>query len=542
MRAEPRSGTTGAGGHGPPAPFATEPKIMRQILIFDTTLRDGEQSPGCSLNIEEKVKIAHQLAALGVDAVEAGFPVSSRGDFEAVRAVAEEVKGPIVCALARTVPKDIEVAWQAVRKAHRPRIHVFCATSAIHRKYKLRKAKSEILRIAVDGVRRAKRLCDDVQFSPEDASRTEPDFLAEVVQAVIEAGATTVNIPDTVGYATPPQFAEIIRNLFEEVRDIRKATISVHCHNDLGLAVANSLAAISAGASQVECTINGIGERAGNAALEEIVMALKTRQDFYGCRTNIVTERIMATSRLVSTLTGMAVQRNKAIVGENAFAHESGIHQDGVLKKEITYEIIRPQDVGASRSQIVLGKHSGRHAFRIRARELGFRLTDEQLESAFQRFKELADRKKTIYDEDVEAILEDEIARVEQLYKIESLHISSGTHSVAMATVRLRDRKGRLLEDAATGDGPVDAVYKCIERMIRVPARLTDYRIRAVSMGKDAQGEVSVEVEARNHRVSAHAVDTDIVVASAKAYLNAINKVLGRAERRSARARTAKSK
>jgi len=501
---------------------------MRKIFVFDTTLRDGEQSPGCSMNLEEKVRIAHQLAALRVDGIEAGFPVSSPGDFEAVKAVAEEVKGPVVCALARALPKDIDAAWQAVRKAGRPRIHVFCATSAIHRRYKLRKAKSEILRIAVEAVRRAKRLCDDVEFSPEDASRTEPDFLAEVVRASIEAGATTVNIPDTVGYATPEQFADLIRHLVQRVPDIERATLSVHCHNDLGLAVANSLAAIAAGAGQVECTINGLGERAGNAALEEIVMAIKTRRDFYNCRTNVATNRLLATSRLVSTLTGMMVQRNKAIVGENAFAHEAGIHQDGVLKKQITYEIMRPEDVGVSRSRLVLGKHSGRHAFRVRARELGFRLSQEQLDAAFQRFKELADRKKTVYDEDIEAILDDEIARVEELYKLESLHISSGTHAVAMATVRLRDAEGTRLEDAATGDGPVDAVYKSIERLTGLRARLTDYRIRAVSMGKDAQGEVSVEVEVRRRRVSGHALDTDIVVASAKAYLNAINKALGR--------------
>ena len=501
---------------------------MRKIFIFDTTLRDGEQSPGCSLNLEEKVQIARQLAALKVDGIEAGFPITSPGDFDAVQAVAESVKGSVVCALARTLPKDVEAAWQAVKKAEHPRIHVFCATSAIHRKYKLRKAKSEIIRIAVEGVKHAKRYVADVEFSPEDASRTEPEFLAEVVTAAIEAGATTVNIPDTVGYAIPRQFSDLIAYLNENVPNIAQTAISVHCHNDLGLAVANSLAAVKAGASQVECTINGLGERAGNAALEEIVMAIRTRRDFFECRTGVVTKRLLAASRLVSTLTGLQVQRNKAIVGDNAFAHEAGIHQDGVLKKQITYEIMKPEDVGVTHSRLVLGKHSGRHAFRVRVKELGFKPTDEQLQEAFDRFKKLADKKKEVYDEDLEAILEDEFSRVEELYKIESLHISSGTHAIAMATVRLRDMKGGLMEDAATGDGPVDALYKTMERLIGVPARLTDYRIRAVSVGKDAQGEVAVELEVNRKRISGRSINTDIIQASAGAYLNAMNKALAR--------------
>jgi len=514
---------------------------MRRIIIFDTTLRDGEQSPGATLNLNEKLQIARQLALLKVDVIEAGFPVTSPGDFEAVQAVAQEVKGPVICALARTVARDIDRAWEAVRKADRARIHVFCATSEIHRRYKLRKAKSEILRIAEEGVKHARRYCEDVEFSPEDASRTEPEFLAEVVTAAIEAGATTVNIPDTVGYATPEQFAELIRYLRSHVPNIGRAVVSVHCHNDLGLAVANSLAAVKAGADQVECTINGLGERAGNAALEEVVMALKTRRDFYRCRTGVVTRRLTPISRLVSTLTGIQVQRNKAIVGQNAFAHEAGIHQDGVLKEKLTYEIMRPEQVGAGRSELVLGKHSGRHAFRVRARELGFQLDDEQLKVAFERFKVLADKKKVVYDADIEAILEDEFAQVKELYRIESLHISSGTHAVPTATVRLRDAKGRLLEDAATGDGPVDAAYRAIERLTGVRAQLRDYRIRAVTVGKDAQGEVSLEVACRGQRVGARAVSTDIIQASALAYLKAINKALSRRPiKRTGRARQRK--
>ena len=514
---------------------------MRKIVIFDTTLRDGEQSPGCSLNLEEKVQIARQLAALNVDVIEAGFPITSPGDFEAVQAVSEAVKKPVICALARTVDKDIEAAGKALKQAEHARIHVFCATSAIHRKYKLRKAKSEIIRIAVNGVKCAKGFCGDVEFSPEDASRTEPEFLAEVVSAAIEAGATTVNIPDTVGYATPEQYAALIAGLIAEAPNIGDAVISVHCHNDLGMAVANSLAAVHAGAGQVECTINGLGERAGNAALEEIVMALDTRRDFYKCRSGVVARRLLATSRLVSTLTGMQVQRNKAIVGDNAFAHEAGIHQDGVLKEQSTYEIMKPESVGVKRSTLVLGKHSGRHAFRVRVKELGFKLADAQLQEAFERFKVLADKKKDVYAEDLEAILEDEFSRVEELFSVESLHISSGTHTVAMASVRLRDAKGKLLEDAATGDGPIDALYKTMERLIGVKANLTDYRVRAVSVGKDAQGEVTVGLEIKGCQVTGRGVDTDIILASANAYLNAMNKALARRKKCAAK-KTAKGR
>ena len=436
----------------------------------------------------------------------------------------------MICGLARTVPKDIEAAWNALKKAEHPRIHVFCATSAIHRQFKLKKAKSEILRIAVDGTKLAKKYCDDVEFSPEDASRTEPEFLAEVVAAVIEAGATTVNIPDTVGYTTPEQFIACIEGLKRNVPNIKQATISVHCHNDLGLAVANSLAAVTAGAGQVECTINGLGERAGNAALEEIVMAIKTRRDYYRCRTGVATRRIMATSQLVSNLTGMDVQRNKAIVGANAFAHESGIHQDGILKEQSTYEIMRPEDVGVKRSQLVLGKHSGRHAFRVRAREMGITLTDQQMADAFDRFKQLADKKKEIYDDDLRAILEEEFARVKEIYRVRSLHISSGTNVTAMATVSVEDADGNVTDDAATGDGPVDALYKAMERIIKHPARLTDYRIRSVTVGKDAQGEVHIGLQVKHKIFTGRGIDTDIVQASAYAYLNAMNKALAHFE------------
>ena len=499
---------------------------MRKITIFDTTLRDGEQSPGASLNLKEKIQIAKQLALLKVDVIEAGFPITSQGDFDAVQAVSKEVDGPTICGLARTLPKDIDRAWEALKKATKPRIHVFCATSEIHRKHKLRKAKSEIIRITVNGVKHAKQYCDDVEFSPEDASRTELDFLAEVVEAAIAAGATTVNIPDTVGYAMPEQFAATIRYLKENVPNVDDAVISVHCHNDLGLGVANSLAAVMTGADQVECTINGLGERAGNASLEEIAMAIKTRRDFLKCRTAIRTKRLLGISRLVSTLTGMQVQRNKAIVGENAFAHEAGIHQDGMLKETSTYEIMRPADVGFSRSSLVLGKHSGRHAFRVRTKELGFTLDDRQLEIAFNRFKDLADRKKVVYDGDIEAILEDEFAHVEPIYTIVSFHTSSGTDATPTATVRLRDRKGKVIEDAAIGDGPVDAIYKAVERLTGVSAALEEYRIRAVTVGKDAQGEVSVSVKVGAETHNARAIHTDILQASARAYLKAINKSL----------------
>jgi len=497
-----------------------------KVIIFDTTLRDGEQSPGASLNTEEKVQIARGLAAMGVDVIEAGFPISSPGDFEAVSKVSRLIKGPVICGLARCVPGDIDAAGKALKAAKRGRIHVFLATSKIHRQFKLKKAKEEIITLAKAGIQRARKYTDDVEFSPEDAARTEPDYLAQVVEEAIGAGATTVKIPDKVGYSTPGHFEELIRYLFAHVGNIGQAVISVHCHNDLGLAVANSLAAVSVGARQVECTINGLGERAGNCSLEEVVMALSVRKDLFKVTTGVDPTKLWPMSRLVSTSTGIQVQRNKAIVGENAFAHEAGIHQDGVLKKASTYEIMRPEDVGLVRSTLVLGKHSGRHAFGVRVKELGFELTEEQLERAFAQFKALADKKKEIYDEDITAIIEDEVRETPKTWELATFHTSSGSNMIPTATLRLKHRDGRVVEDAAVGDGPVDAVYKTLERVTGVSGKLEEYGIRAVTGGKDAMGEVSLAVMIEGKTVRARAISTDIIEASAKAYLQAINSVL----------------
>ncbi|MDP8248624.1 MAG: 2-isopropylmalate synthase [Candidatus Tritonobacter lacicola] len=502
----------------------------RKIIIFDTTLRDGEQSPGASLNLREKVQIAKQLGRLRVDVIEAGFPIASPGDFEAVRAVASEVKKPVVAALARCSRKDIDRAAEALKPAGKPRIHVFLATSKIHRDYKLRMTSGEVLRRASSMVKYAKRYVDDVEFSPEDASRTEIEFLAKVVEAVIASGATTVNIPDTVGYSTPEEFAGVIRYLKENVSNIGEAVLSVHCHNDLGLAVANSLAAVVAGAEQVECTINGLGERAGNASLEEIVMALATRSDIFGFRTSVNTKQITRTSRLVSHLTGIVVQPNKAIVGENAFAHEAGIHQDGILKKRKTYEIMKPQDIGLGESRLVLGKHSGRHAFKERLKQMGYELKEAEVERAFGRFKELADKKKAVFDEDIGAIIEDEIYAGPEKYRLEYISISSGNRTVPTATVRLRCGDD-ILQDAACGDGPVDAALKTIDRITRVRGRLIDYSLRSVTGGKDAMGEVTVRINVGRECVTGRGSSTDIIEASAKAYLNGINKIVWRKKR-----------
>ncbi len=495
------------------------------IIIFDTTLRDGEQSPGASLDINEKVQIARQLALLNVDIIEAGFPVSSPGDFESVSRISREIREISVAALARAVEKDIESAARALEKAEKPRIHVFLATSEIHRKYKLLKAKEEIIHLAVKGIRDARKYVDDVEFSPEDASRTELDFLIQVVEAVIDAGARTVNIPDTVGYAVPDQYASIIRGLKENVKNIDKAILSVHCHNDLGLAVANSLAAIKSGAQQVECTINGIGERAGNAAMEEIVMAIKTRHDFYRRSTRIVTKELIATSRLVSTLTGLRVQRNKAIVGENAFAHQSGVHQDGVIKERTTYEIMKPEDVGYVKTRLVLGKLSGRNAFKTRIRELGYELSEKEFERAFEEFKHIADKKKEIFDEDIEAIIGIEKMDIPHIFQLESLSISCGPNTVPSAGVRLKLQDGSLVDNATSGDGPIDALFRAIDLSTGITGKLQDYNIRAVTSGRDAMGEVHVNVEVDGKTIGGRAVSTDIIEASAKAYLNAINKV-----------------
>src|SRR6516162_3128994 len=503
-----------------------------EIRVFDTTLRDGEQSPGCSMNVEEKLRMAHQLDRLGVDVIEAGFPIASEGDFAAVRAIAAALRRPIIAALARACREDIERAWEAVREAAHPRLHLFLATSDVHLEYKLRISRQQCLERATQSVTRAKTLCDDVEFSPEDATRTDRDFLCQVVEAVIEAGATTINIPDTVGYATPAEFGELIQILQQRVRGIQKAVISAHCHDDLGLAVANSLAAISQGARQVECTINGIGERAGNCALEEIVMAIKTRSDYFGLRTNINTQRICPTSRLVAHVTGIAVQRNKAIVGQNAFAHEAGIHQDGLLKERTTYEIMRPEDVGLGDTQFVLGKHSGRHALRLRVQELGYHLDEAQLQHVFEAFKSLADRKKVIYDADIEALAETQIHSGPALWTLDSFHTSDGTGTLPMAAVCLAHIDGRKLQDAACGDGPVDAVFKTIERITGVTVQLRDYQVRSVSIGEDAQGEARVEVEYNGRLQRGQAISTDIIEASANAFLQAINRLAMRRQTR----------
>lgn len=501
---------------------------MEKIIIFDTTLRDGEQSPGASLGVKEKVEIARQLDKLGVDIIEAGFPISSTGDFESVRAVSRAVKRPIICALARAKEEDIKIAYQAIKEANKKRIHVFLATSKIHMKYKLRKPEDEILKLAKKAVKIAKRYCDDVEFSPEDAARTKEDFLFKVLEVVIDAGAKTVNIPDTVGYSTPAEFGSLIAKIRENVPNIKKAIISVHCHNDLGLGVANSLAAIKSGAEQVECTINGLGERAGNASLEEIVMALKTRSDFYHKTTSIKTPLLYKTSRLVSHLTGMIVQPNKAIIGQNAFSHEAGIHQDGVLKKRSTYEIIKPEEVGFLESSIVLGKHSGRHAFLQRLKELGYKLTKREIDDAFQHFKDLADKKKEIFDEDLEALIEEQLAKVPQSWSLSYLQSKSATASPPQAVIALKGPDGKIQRATSIGDGQVDACYKAIEKITKQKGKLEDYSIQSVTGGKDALGEVRIRVKFKKHIISGRGASTDIIEASAKAYLNAINKLMAK--------------
>lgn len=505
------------------------------ITIFDTTLRDGEQSPGCSMDTSEKLEVARALVELGVDVIEAGFPIASPGDFEAVQKISQAFGDQsVICGLARCRKEDIIRAWDALREGNKCRIHLFLATSAIHRDLKLKMAKEEILRLAVESV---KMTCDlmasrpdiatpNVEFSPEDAARTELDFLAEVVEKVIEAGATTVNIPDTVGYATPNHYYKVIRYLKENVSNIEKAVISTHCHNDLGLAVANSLSAIEAGARQVECTINGLGERAGNAALEEVVMALRTRQDYYGVRTNINTPRLYPTSRLVSGITGMAVQRNKAIVGQNAFAHESGIHQHGMLQDRSTYEIMRPEDVGILGTNLVLGKHSGRHALRDRVKSLGYELDEEAFQRVFDDFIALADKKKEIFDSDVVALIDNRADESEQTWTVKSFHTLGGTGTIPTSTIALVHRDGNVVQDASTGDGPVDAAFRCLERIVGISAKLQEYRVRSVTGGKDAQGEVALQINVDDRTYHGKGVSTDVIEASVHAYLQALNKAL----------------
>jgi len=498
---------------------------IRPIVIFDTTLRDGEQSPGASMNLTEKMEVAQALVELGVDVIEAGFPIASPGDFEAVREIAKSVRGSVVCGLARCRDADIDRAWEAVRCAEQARIHVFLATSAIHREHKLRMDKDEIIRRAVAGVRRAVGYCSDVEFSPEDAVRTETDFLCQVVEAAIDAGATTVNIPDTVGYATPTQMHQVIHMLRQRVPNIDRAVISVHCHNDLGMAVANALAAVQCGAGQVECTINGIGERAGNSSLEEIVMALRTRKDFYRADTRIVSQRLVPTSRLVASVTGIDVQRNKAIVGRNAFAHEAGIHQDGILKEPTTYEIMRPADVGLTKIDLVLGKHSGRAALADRARTLGYRLDAEQLQTVFEQFKILADKKKEVYDGDIASLIEQQIVAVSELWVLDSYSVKTGTQTTPEVQLSLRRGDEVLSTQMTCGDGPIDAIFLAIEDITGIKVQCNDFRVHSVTVGKDAQGEVTVQLKHEGRLFRGRGISTDSVEASAKAFLNAINRI-----------------
>lgn len=500
---------------------------MRTVKIFDTTLRDGEQSPGASMNVGEKVQVAKQLARLGVDIIEAGFAISSPGDFDAIRAVGSEVEGLVVCSLARAMEADIKRANEALEGIPKKRIHTFHSTSDIHLKHQFRVGREEALKRSVDMVKLARSFVEDVEFSPMDATRTDVGYLCEVVEAVIEAGASTVNIPDTVGYSIPVEFGALIKTLTERVRNIGNSVISVHCHNDLGLATANSLVAVINGAGQVECTVNGIGERAGNCSMEEVAMALRTRRELFQADTSIKSEEIMRSSKLVTKITGMSVQPNKAIVGDNAFAHESGIHQDGLLKDKSTYEIIRPETIGLHRTKFVLGKHSGRHAFRTRLLELGFELNNDELNSAFNRFKKLADQKKDIYDEDIEALISEEVTTVEEVYRLIDLQVSSGIHEKPTARMKLLVN-GNVQEETGHGDGPVDAAYRAISAITGTTSSLLKYEVKGITGGTDALGEVVVSLEDQGRTVRGHGADTDIIIASAKAYINALNKLAAR--------------
>ena len=515
---------------------------MDRVIIFDTTLRDGEQSPGATLHTHEKLEIAKQLARLGVDVIEAGFPAASPGDLESVRRIAQEIRGPVICGLARCVKSDVDAAWEATKDAERRRIHVFIATSDIHMQHQLRMTREQVIQRAGEMVSYARSLCEDVEFSPMDATRSDPEFVCQVLGVAIKAGASTVNIPDTVGYTTPPEFGELIRSIRQNTSGIERAVISVHCHNDLGMAVANSLAGVVAGARQVECTINGLGERAGNAALEEIVMALYTRRQYFGLGTKINAAEIYPASRMVSNYTGLSVQANKAIVGANAFAHESGIHQDGVLKHRLTYEIMDARTVGLSQSTLVLGKHSGRHAFADKLHKMGYHLDRDQLNRAFVRLKELADKKKVVSDRDIEAIVSDEIFQPQEVYRLVHLQVSCGDHSIPTATVSLRGPDGQMLTDSAHGTGPVDAMYRAINRIIDVPNQLTEFSVQAVTEGIDAVGRVTIRIDAETQEgnglpinpqtgakirvFSGHGASTDIIVASGRAYMSALNKLL----------------
>jgi len=501
-----------------------------RVIIFDTTLRDGEQAPGCSLNQREKLEIARALAVLKVDVIEAGFPIASPDDFDAVHTIAENVKGPTIAALARIIEKDIERAGQAIAPAAKKRIHAFSSGSDIHLEKIMKMTRAQNIERSVKAIKFARTFTTDVEYSAQDTTRSDRDYLVDLYTAVAEAGATTLNIPDTVGYAIPEDYGNMISYIAERVKaHVPGVIISVHCHNDLGMAVANSLAAVRAGARQVECTINGLGERAGNTSLEEIVMALRTRHDYFNLHTNVETKEIFRVSRMVSRMTGMTVQRNKAIVGANAFAHESGVHQDGVLKERTTYEIMRPEDIGIEGSDLVLGKHSGRHAFRDKLIKMGVKLTDTEIENAYHRFIELADKKKNIYDDDLLAIARDQMDVIENAFVLEYLHVSAGTSTVPTATLRLK-RGQEIFQDAGCGDGPVDAALKTIDRITKVKGKLLDFSLQAISVGKDAMGEVTLRVSFGDEIVSAKAASTDIVEAGTKAYLTCVNRLLSNRE------------
>lgn len=501
-----------------------------KVIIFDTTLRDGEQAPGCSLGPPEKLQVAEQLYRLGVDVIEAGFPVSSRGDFEAVQNIAKSIgrqaNPPEICGLSRCVPGDIEACGEAVKGAKRPRVHVFIATSDIHLEHKLHMTRDQVIERSVESVKLARKYTDSIEFSAEDSTRSDVNYLIQLFEAVIKAGATTINVPDTVGFAIPWQYAELISTLKQRVPNIDKATISTHCQDDLGLSVANSLAAVKAGARQVECTINGLGERAGNTSLEEVVMALKTRQDLFGIKLGINTKEIAKASRLVSSLTGVMVPPNKAIVGANAFAHSSGIHQDGILKFRQTYEIMDPADVGIEESSLLLTSRSGRHALETRLRQLGYKLAKKQLDEMFVKFKTLADKKRYVFDDDLIALMDEEAGDTNDAYTLDYLQTSSGTGIVPTATVRVKKADGAVIQEAACGDGPVDAATRAIDKAVHLQPKLLDYSLRAVTSGKDAQGEVTVRIEEGGLTILGRGASTDIIEASAKAYLHAINRLL----------------
>lgn len=499
---------------------------MDRVIIFDTTLRDGEQAAGGSLNIQEKLEVARQLEKLGVDIIEAGFPASSPGDFEAVSLIAKTIREPVICGLARAHPNDIDRAWEAIKKAKKSRIHVFLSASDVHLEYQLKKSREEILQMACEMVARAKKYTDDVEFSPMDATRADPSYIYRIAEAVIAAGATTVNIPDTVGYAIPSEFGSFIEGIIKNVPNINQAVISVHCHNDLGLAAANSLEAVTRGARQIECTINGIGERAGNASLEEVVMAMKTREDLFGLTTNVNTREIYRTSRLVSELTGFSIQANKAIVGANAFRHQSGIHQDGIIKMAKTYEIMDPRTVGIPASSLVLGKLSGRHAFKERLAELGYGLDEADFSRVFRAFKELADKKKEVTDRDVESLVAEEQRTIAEVYHLDRIQVSCGDRGIPTASVVIIDPDGKTRADAALGTGPVDAVFKTIDKIVQIPNTLTEFSITSLTKGTDDIGEVLVRIESDGITYTGRGADIDIIVACARAYMNALNRLL----------------